>query len=264
MTYDILMIAKRQKENRMRIALCDDQPEELSHIAEMTEKYLLSRGLFAQTETFTHPDELLQAVGKKSYHLYLLDIVMPMLNGIELGKEIRRLDRESQIIFITTEPQFALQSFSVSPANYLVKPVGWQLFYEAMDRAVSRLDPENERSVTIKTADGLRVIPFSEIACCEYQKHQVIYATITGETIRSLVLRESFSGHIRALLSDHRFIQTHSAFLINMSRVMLFRKDSFTLRGGAVVPISAGYYPKVRDCYMNYLKEMQKDERTGP
>ena len=92
----------------LRIAVCDDMSDELQSLVLLENQYISANSLDAQVTEFAHPDALLTAMEAESFHLYILDIVMPMVSGLELGKEIRRLDRGAQIIYATTEPQFAL------------------------------------------------------------------------------------------------------------------------------------------------------------
>ncbi len=88
----------------LRIAVCDDITDELQSLVSLTNQYIAANGLDAEVTEFSHPGELLTDIEAERFHLYILDIVMPMVNGLELGKEIRRLDREAQIIYATTEP----------------------------------------------------------------------------------------------------------------------------------------------------------------
>jgi DNA-binding LytR/AlgR family response regulator len=200
----------------------------------------------------------LTATEQESFHIYLLDIVMPMVDGLELGKEIRRFDHEAQIIFITTEPQFALQAYAVNPANYLIKPIDKQQLFDTLTLAISKTSLDDERTFTIKTADSLRVIKLSNIACCEYCSHTVIFSITNGEKIHSRTFRESFAEYCTPILKDRRFLQCHTSFVINMRRVERFTKDSFTLYGGKLVPIAAKRYPTVRDAYMDYLTAQRR------
>lgn len=237
----------------LRIAVCDDQPRELQGLISLTNQYLSANNLDAEVTEFSHPDALLTAVEAESFHLYILDIVMPMVSGLELGKEIRRLDCEAQIIYATTEPQFALQAYAASPINYLIKPIDKQQLFDTLTLAISKADLIEEQTFAIKTADSLRVIKLSHIACCEYRSHAVIFSLTDGEEVSSRTVRESFSEYCAPILRDKRFLQCHSAFVINMRRVERFAKDSFTLCGGKTVPIAAKQYPAVRDAYMDYL-----------
>lgn len=237
----------------LRIAICDDQPRELEIINEYITEYLGTHTLEAEVKEFSHPDKLLTIIETESFHFYILDIVMPMVSGLELGKEIRRLDREAQIIYATTEPQFALQAYAASPVNYLIKPLDKQQLFETLAFAISKIDLSEEQTFTVKTAGSLRVLNLSEILCCEYRSHAVIFTLSDGEEVISRTLRESFAEYSLPILKDTRFLQCHTSYLVNMRRVERFAKDSFSLRGGKVVPIAAKQYPAVRDQYMNFL-----------
>ncbi len=244
----------------LSIAICDDMPGELQSLVSLTNQYIIANSLTAQVTEFSHPDKLLKTIVAESFHLYILDIVMPMVNGLELGKEIRRLDREAQIIYATTEPQFALQAYAASPINYLLKPIEKQKLFDTLTLAISKADLAEDQTFTVKTTDSLRVIKLSDIACCEYQSHAVIFSLINSEEVVSRTIRENFSEYCVPILKDRHFLQCHTSFVVNMRRVERFAKDSFTLCGGKIVPIAAKQYPAVRDAYMDYL--MAKEVRA--
>jgi DNA-binding LytR/AlgR family response regulator len=243
----------------LQIAICDDQPSELENINTYITEYLIIHKMEAEVKKFSHPDKLLITIESQNFHLYLLDIVMPMVSGIELGKEIRRFDREAQIIYVTTEPQFALHAYAASPINYMVKPIDKQQLFDTLTFAISKIDLKEEQTFTVKTSESLRVLNISAILCIEYHSHAAIFTLINGEEIMSRTIRESFAKYIMPIQKDAHFLQCHSSFLINMRRVERFAKDSFTLRGGKIVPIAAKQYPAVRDQYMNFL--MTKEVR---
>lgn len=237
----------------LHIAICDDQPQELETVVAYTKEYLETNRIDAQLRQFTHPDALLTACETERFSLYLLDIVMPMVNGIEVGREIRRLDREAQIIYATSEPSFALDAYAANPVNYLLKPLNKKQFFDTLSLAISRLDLAAEATLTVKTNAGLRVVPMFAIVCCEYTGRTARYTLADGEIIATRTLQEGFAEHIAPLLRDERFLHPHNAFVLNMSRVEAFSKDGFTMRAGVTVPISAKQYGAVRDRYMDYL-----------
>ncbi len=239
----------------LRIAVCDDMPDELQNIVSLTDQYITAKNLDAEMTKFSHPDELLTAIEAESFHIYILDIVMPMVSGLELGKEIRRLDREAQIIYATTEPQYALQAYAASPINYLIKPIEKQQLFDTLNLAISKADIAEEQTFAVKTADSLRVIRLSDIATCEYRGHAVVFSLINGEEVTSRTIREKFTEYISPILMDRHFLQCHTSFVVNMRRVERFARDSFTLCGVKTVPIAAKQYPAVRDAYMDYLME---------
>jgi len=105
----------------LKIAICDDRADELQRLSALAHTYIEGKKIESEITEFQHPDELLSAIDKDNYHIYLLDMVMPMYNGIEVGMTVRRMDRHAQIIYATTEPQYALNSFSVNPLDYLIR-----------------------------------------------------------------------------------------------------------------------------------------------
>ncbi len=237
----------------LRIAVSDDMPEELQSLALLTNQYISAENLDAEVTKFPHPDGLLRAIEAENFHIYILDIVMPLVNGLELGKGIRRLDREAQIIYATTEPQFALQAYAASPINYLIKPIDKQQLFDTLKLAISKVNLLPEQKFTVKILDGLRVMKLSEIACCEYHNHAVLFSLVNGDEVLSRTIRESYSEYMLPILKDKHFIQCHASFVVNMRRVTGFVRNSFTLIGGKIVPISPKQYTSVRDTYMDYL-----------
>ena len=74
----------------------------------------------ARVDTFSHPNDLLEACEQRVYQILILDIVMPMFSGIDIGKELRKKDKDVQIIFCTSEPGFALEAYDANPTHYLL------------------------------------------------------------------------------------------------------------------------------------------------
>lgn len=236
----------------LTIAICDDQPRELKIINEYITEYLGTHTLEAEMKEFSHPDQLLTAIETESFHIYLLDIVMPMVSGLELGQSIRRISREAQIVYITTEPGYALDAYAVNPLHYLIKPVEKQALFSALELAFSKVDFGREITVTVKIKEGLRTLPVNQIACCEYKNHVVRYTLIDGEQVETTTLTGSFAEHIAPLLCDVRFLSPHVSFALNMSRVEKLTREGFYLRDGGFVPVSARQYAAVRNAYLNY------------
>jgi DNA-binding LytR/AlgR family response regulator len=236
----------------LKLAICDDQPRELEIINEYITEYLDTRTLEAEIKKFAHPDTLLSAIETESFHLYLLDIVMPMVSGLELGQSIRRISREAQIVYITTEPGYALDAYAVNPLHYLLKPVQKQALFSALELALSKVDFGREITVTVKVKEGLRTLSAGQIACCEYKNHAAHYTLIGGEQVKTTTLACSFAEHIAPLLCDVRFLSPHVSFALNMSRVEKLAREGFYLREGGFVPVSARQYAAVRNAYLNY------------
>lgn len=236
----------------LKIAICDDMDIELKRITQLTNEYLSVCCLSAEVREFSHSDELLTVCENESFHIFLLDMVIPMVSGLELGREIRRISTDAQIIYITTEPGFALDAYSVNPLHYLLKPVNKTALFSALDLAAKKVNYGQEISITVKTKTGLRTLSADMIACGEYARHAIIYTLTKGERVETTTIQGSFSGHIAPLLRDKRFLQPHAAFVVNMSFVERLDKEGFTLKGGTFVPVSGKQFVAVRNAYMSY------------
>ena len=70
---------------------------------------------------------------KENYDVLLLDIIMPGLNGIGAAREIRENDRSIPIIFLTSSPEFAVESYRVRAFDYLLKPVNGEELFRSLD-----------------------------------------------------------------------------------------------------------------------------------
>lgn len=239
------------------IAICDDMLDQLAIIKGYVNEYIESNSIDAQVQEFTNSDALKTRCETDRFHIYILDIVMPMINGIEVGKAIRRIDRQAQIIYASTEDSFALDSFSANPINYLIKPIDKSQLFKTLDLAISKVNIDEEEIITLKTTEGIRVAKLSSIIYCEYTNHFVRYTLMGGEIINTLTIQGSFLQHTEPLLVDKRFIQPHSAFVVNMSRIEKFLKDGFVMRGGGIVPIPVKRYSIVREKYMDYLLDKE-------
>lgn len=237
----------------LQIAICDDMPHHLELTNALTHEYIESHQTNARVHTFSHPDELLKAVEISQFHIYILDIVMPMMSGVQLGTELRRLDREAQIIYATTAPEFALESFNANPIGFLVKPIEKDKFFEILNLALSKTGVPDESIIAVKTKDGMRVINTSSIVYCERLKNSVNFMLATGEAVESLSIRTAFSEYIAPLLDNKQFLQPHVSFAINMNRVERLKDKDFIMRGGKVVPISAKQVAEVRKAYLDYM-----------
>ena len=237
----------------LNIALCDDDIGQLKRIATYLSEFLQPNRGRATIFEFSHPDELLKACTKQRFHLYILDIVMPMMTGIDVGKTIRKLDKEAQIVFVTQEPGFALQSFSANPFNYLLKPVEKRQLFETLHTVFTKLEATQKSTLTVNTRQGIHIFRYSEIVFCEYVNHTVSYMLLSKKLLQTRVIKGSFSQHTEGLMHDRRFIKPHISYIANMDHVTVLKKDRFILLDEFSVPIVAKNYNSVRDVYMDYL-----------
>lgn len=153
----------------MKIAVCDDRPEHLKKIRELLGKYQQTRpGLESQAEYFLSGAELLdQAEERGGYDLYLLDILMPGENGISVGKRLRQMGKQGELIFLTSSNDYAADSYEVRAFFYLLKPVEEEKLFRVLDQAVEKLTQQQKKTLLLETREGTRCIPLGRILYAE-------------------------------------------------------------------------------------------------
>ena len=241
----------------IRIALCDDDDRQLAQIQTFLREYSARHpGADLTVTAFSSGAALLEHVRSRGvFDLYLLDIIMPGENGIELGLGIRESDRGGQIIYLTTSPEFALDSYQVSAADYLLKPFDINILSQTLEKAVNRFRQEHQAYITVKTREGLRRLPVRSIMFSELAGRCVQYSLSDGALVKSTSVRGSFQSAIKPLLEHRCFVLCATSFLVNLSFVEMIETSGLRLTDGRMIPLSRSLRTEVTGRWMDYCLE---------
>lgn len=244
----------------IKIAICDDDEVELHRLNVIVQQIIK---LYSETEisiaVFHTANSLLNAIRYENFEIYLMDIIMPERNGIELGQLIRQRDEQAVIIYLSNSPDFAVQSYTVHAYYYLLKPVKYEELYLVLQKVLKRYERFNT-SVYIKTSNGMVTVSKSSIIYIEYHYHYLSYYLENGEVIDSVIFRESFGQKMQDLLKDFRFTKVSSSVIVNMLFVNKISKKGFTLINKKELRITRTYQ-SARKSYMGFLfKEAQESD----
>ena len=236
----------------LKIAICDDRKDDRDRIQQYVQQFCQEKMLQAEIRVFDHPDVLICACGKFRPHIYLLDIVMPMVNGIQAARELRWNQPDAQIIFATSEESFALESFDVNPVNYILKPVKKEKLFEALDLAMRRIHQEEENTVTIKVKGGYRTLHLEDIMYLDYRNHVVSYHLLSGETISTSTLRIGFAEYLIQNHEEDNIVLCHESVAVNIRSIDKLTKTELMVRNREILPVAKSRYAQVAEKYMNY------------
>lgn len=239
----------------LKIAICDDMQADRDRVCGYVKEYIEEKNLTAELKVFDHPDSMLTECEKLRPQIYILDIVMPMVTGIQAARELRWNQEDAQIIFATSEPSYALESFDVNPINYILKPVDKKKLFETLDMAIRRVDLDEEKSVTVKVRGGFRTVRLSDILYLEYYNHVVTYHLYDGECVSTTTLRIGFAEYLRQNHPDPQLIMCHESFAVNIPAVDKLTKTELTVRNKERLPVAKSRYAQVSEAYMNYRFE---------
>ena len=236
----------------LRIAICDDTKEDRDRMYQYVEQFCKESMLQAEIEVFDHPDTLIRACEKLRPNIYILDIVMPMVNGIQAARELRWNQPEAEIIFATSEESFALESFDVNPVNYILKPVQKEKLFETMKLAVKRLKMVEEKTISIKIKGGYSTIHLDDIMYMDYRNHVVSYHLLSGETICTSTLRIGFLDYLNQTHPGEDFLLCHESIAVSIKAIDKLTKTDIMVRNHELLPVAKSRYAQVAERYMNY------------
>ena len=123
----------------MHIAICDDDEMSRFLILKLLSEYTSAhQDKCLSFSAFSDSEDLLDAAEKLGgFDIYILDILMPGMDGIELGVRLRELGYDGSIIYLTSSTDFAIDSYKAEASDYILKPVIPDAFLHAFDKVVS-------------------------------------------------------------------------------------------------------------------------------
>lgn len=237
----------------LKIALCDDNKLELDRIESHISQYKTQSKDEMYFETFLGPVELLAKISSGAfYDLIFLDVLMPVINGIDVAREIFKHNKLTQIIFLTSSREFAADSYSVSALDYIIKPITDESLNRAMDKFFERYKKIKSDELVIREKSTISRIPLHNLSYVEVLDHHLIYHLSNGYTIRC---RQSLNEIEDALIKNGKFVRTSRSFIVNMDYVLSIEPGNLVMEDGSRVAISRANFKAVSEAYLRYKLE---------
>lgn len=236
----------------MKIAVCDDDTTEILHIHSFIDEYAKRKQIHFEIKEFNSSFELASSSKSDSFDLYLLDILMPVINGIDLAREIRLTNKAADIVFLTSSPEFAVESYTVKATNYLLKPIQWDAFVQAMDDIFSKQMIESGTSIILKTSLGVHRIHLAELIYVEALSRKVIYHLKNRDPIIST---EKFAAVCDSLMAHPQFMLPHRSYLVNMNYIRSITATDMCLLDGKVIPLAQRRVTEIKKHYLAFQME---------
>ena len=241
---------------KITFVLCDDNSGDLETLRRSADDYIKQRGSYGETVCFTSARDVLKYAethgdkNDKGITVYLFDVIMPDLNGIDLGRKIRERDKNSSVIYISSSREYAPDAFSVRAFSYLIKPYSREKLFSELDECLDRIVTLPQK-LSVKTPDSTVMLEMSEVIAVEYLDHRLIFHLADGERIVSAHRRQPFDVQAEEITQTGAFLKVSASYLLNYRNIREVKADEFIMRDGSRYKITRKY-ADARKKYIDY------------
>ena len=236
----------------LRCFVVDDEPLAVK----MLENFIERTPFLELAASFTDPVLALSEMRTQAPDLVFLDIQMPDLSGMELS---RMVPAGTRIIFTTAFKQYAFESYEVSALDFLLKPIRYQKFLEAAEKArewftlkeaaaAPATAPEAKTSTFFKVDGALRKVELSDILFVEGMKDYVMVYLASQK--QPLVTHVTMKG-MEEMLPAGQFMRIHRSFIVALDKVTSVSATGDVKVGDRLLHVSDAY----REAFDAYLRE---------
>lgn len=231
----------------LKIAICDDSGVDAERVEDALDAI---KDYKIEYDVFYKAGELWNQVEKNNekYSVYILDIEMPGMTGMELAEKIRSKDQHGLFVFLTSYPEYALQAFDYVTFSYILKPITDDKMRQVIDKIMHHLNlTKKEFSFTFNKAHFR--VPCEDIIYLEKTGRKLNIHTQEKEYVTNMATKEAWNQ-----LDDKVFVHIHSAVIINLEYVTEIRQDTVYLKDGTQLPITRAHKQNLKDRHMNFMR----------
>ncbi len=217
----------------IRCIAVDDEPPGLNMIKSYIEKtpFLKLEGVY------TNPVNALTEAKEKDVDLAFLDINMPDINGMQLSK---LLPDNCRVIFTTAYEEYALESYRVDAIDYLVKPISYDDFLQAANKAkeffeLIHSDKKEKEYFFVKADYKLHQVRFEDVLYFKNVKDYIQIYQKDGSRLMPLMSLKS----IEAILPSY-FMKVHRSFIVNLNEIKTVERSRIVF-GKEFIPVADNY-----------------------
>lgn len=225
--------------NPLRCLIIDDKPLAIDILADYAGKV----PFLHLVTTTTNPIEGLQIVREQNIQLVFLDIQMPELSGLQF---IKIAGRQCKIVLTTAYAEFALDGYEHDVVDYLLKPIAFERFYRAAEKALQTISPET-KTVTqdikqnapeylfVKTEHRIQKIDLKDILFIEGLQNYIAITTPAGKVLSLQTLKK-----IEEQLPGQEFIRVHKSFIVSLRHISSIERGRISI-SGELIPVGDSY-----------------------
>ena len=236
------------------IAVCDDDKNVISSIKEAVNEFKDANSVEFETHTFNSGEKLVESSLK--FDLIFLDIEMGGIDGIKTAHLIRPKSRRSRIVYVTNHSELALQSYSVHPFDFVVKPFKKERIIDVLNEFMKYITDtaNNDPVIQLKGMDGPLLLNLRNIYAFEYTGNRRITVYTESETH---CIKGSLS-EVFSLINSESFTSPHKSFIVNMEHIDKLTCFTLFTTNGIEVPIAQKKLKEFQNEFSRFIKNYIK------
>ncbi len=234
----------------IRIAFCDNAPAILQELSEWTQAFFKEHPITMEYVAFSNSFDLLtQMECGRLFDILFLNTDFIEGNGLDIAKDVRKIDQNVKIVFLSSSAAYAVASYTVRAFSYQLKPMRQDTFCQLMQHLLSEIAHETTRGFLIRSQDTIYRILASNIEYCEVCNRIVSIHLIDGSVLQTSMRFKELED---LLAAKENFLRTHRFYIVNMDYISTISKDGITMTNGNTVPISHGKLKYIRSQCLEY------------
>ncbi|MBQ7227952.1 MAG: response regulator transcription factor [Clostridia bacterium] len=158
---------------------------------------------------------------KPIYDVVLMDIEMPMMNGMETARKLREKGDKAPLIFITNMQQYAVNGYEVDAIGFMLKPVTYFSFALKLKKAVLTVMGSKNNFIALTFKDGIKKIYIEDIYYVEVYKHRLLWH-LTDDVFEA----NGTMKDVENMLAGKDFARCNHCWLVNLEHVRQVKKES--------------------------------------
>ncbi len=199
------------------IAIVEDETEFREQLKTYLMQYQKEQDIPLKISVFTDGEEILRDY-QPIYDIILFDIEMSKVNGMDAAEQVRLMDSDVVLMFITNMANYALRGYEVGALDFVMKPITYYTFSMRFTRAIKRVKQKEQQQILITLPDGVKKLGIQEIYYVEVQNRMLHYHTVSGE----YVVRGTMSS-VEDGLSSYGFVRCNHWYIVNLMHVSQVR-----------------------------------------
>ena len=237
----------------LKIALLDDDKTALLISKGAIESFFQEKNIAISLDAFSNPLNFLAMAKEENYRLVFLDIDMPELNGLEVGEQVKNINPQTDIIYLSQREDLVFDTLKLHPFGFIRKSKIIQDFASVLELFVNTALNTNleNKKITFTTKTETVSADIDTIMYIEGNRNYQTFYLKDGSSFNARVLM----GDLESKLNEHGFIRIHKGYLVNYLFIRQIGTNEVSLTNNKTLPMSNKRKDEIMEKYLSITRK---------